>query len=157
MKKSFLLLLAFFAVLTSFGQTGEIRGFVYEQETSEPAIYINVYLRGTTYGSQTNLDGFFSISRIPPGKYTLTVTALSYDTLIQEVEVKSGDLQTKKLFLKKAAINIREVEVSAESQAKKTETQVAVTRSTRSFPISTSFLPDNRMPAPARASVSRFR
>lgn len=130
MKKTLLFLLAIFASINLFAQSGEIRGFVYEQETSEPAIYTSVYLKGTTFGSQTNLDGFFSISRIPPGKYVLMITSLGYDTIKQDIEVKSGDLISRKLYLKKAAIDIKEVEVSAENEAKKTETQVSINKIT---------------------------
>lgn len=130
MKKALLFLLSFFSAFSVVAQTGEIRGFVYEEETSEPSIYTSVYLKGTTFGSQTNLDGFFSISRIPAGKYSLMITSLGFDTLKMEVEVKSGDLLTKKLYLKKAAIDIREVEVSGENEAKRTETQVSVTKIT---------------------------
>ena len=118
------------ASLPVFAQTGEIRGFIYEQETSEPSIYTSVYLKGTTYGAQSNLDGFFSISRIPPGTYLLISTSLGFDTLRQEVVVKSGDLITKKLYLKKSAIEIKEVEVSAENQAKKSEVQISVNKVT---------------------------
>ncbi len=111
-------------------QTGDIRGFVYEEETSEPAIYTSVYLKGTTYGGQTNLDGFFTISHVPPGEYTLMVTSVGYDTIRQSLSIKSGDILSKKLFLKKSGIELKEVQVSAESEEKKTEVQVSVTKIT---------------------------
>ena len=46
-----LLLLLSLAFVTTgvLAQTGDIRGFVYEQESSEPAIYTSVYLKGTTH------------------------------------------------------------------------------------------------------------
>ncbi|MBL0102976.1 MAG: carboxypeptidase-like regulatory domain-containing protein [Bacteroidetes bacterium] len=111
-------------------QSGEVRGFVYEKETSEPAIYTSVFLQGTTYGALTNLDGFFTISRIKPGTYTLMVTSVGFDTIRQEVIVKGGDLITRKLYLVQSSIEMKEVEVSAESQSKKTDVRISVNKVT---------------------------
>jgi hypothetical protein len=111
-----------------FGQTGDIRGFVYEQETSEPAIYTSVYLKGTTLGGQTNLDGFFSISRVPAGDYELMITSVGYDTVRQPISIKSGDILTRKLYLKKSAIQMKELQVSAETEEKKTDVRVSVNK-----------------------------
>ena len=111
---------------TCIAQTGEMRGFIYEEATSEPSIYTSVYLKGTNYGAQTNLDGFFTISRIPTGKYNLVVTSIGFDTIFQQIEIKRGDLITKKYYLKKSSIEIKEIEVSGEDQSKKTDTRVSV-------------------------------
>src|SRR5688572_19107303 len=104
MKKIVLLVLFITVSFWGFGQTAEIRGFIYEEATSEPSIYTSVYLKGTTIGAQTNLDGFFSITRIPAGTYTLTVTSIGFDTISEEITLKSGDRISKKIFLKKSAV-----------------------------------------------------
>src|SRR5688572_6660168 len=109
-----------------FSQTADIRGFVYFNENAEAAIYTSVYLKGTTYGSTTDLNGFFSISRVPPGSYTLMATSVGYDTIRIELTVKEGDLITKKLYLKKSVLEIPEYEVSAEREKAKTEVGVSV-------------------------------
>ena len=111
---------------TCLAQTGEIRGFIYEEATSEPSIYTSIFLKGTNYGALTNLDGFFSISRIPVGKYNIVVTSIGFDTIYLPIEVKSGDLISKKFYLKKSSIEIRSVEISAEDQSKKIDTRVSV-------------------------------
>ena len=114
--------------LTSSAQTGDIRGFVYEQENSEPSPYVSVYLKGTQMVAQTNLDGFFSISKIPPGNYDVMVTSVGFDTISQPVTIVKGDFINKKFFLKKSVILFREVEVSAEKEEKKTEVLISVTK-----------------------------
>jgi hypothetical protein len=114
----------------AFAQTGDIRGFVYEKETSEPSPYVSVYLKGTSYGAQTNLDGFFSITRIKPGDYTLLVTAIGYDTISESITIKGGDLFTKKFFQNKSVILFQEVEISAEKEEKKTDVQISVQKIT---------------------------
>src|SRR5436190_8733508 len=127
MRLKITLLFIFSLVLGSaFSQTADIRGFVYFNESAEAAIYTSVYLKGTTYGSTTDLNGFFSISRIPPGTYTLQVTSVGYDTIRVDIMAKEGDIITKKLYLKKSIIEIQEYEVSAEREKAKTEVGVSV-------------------------------
>ncbi len=132
MKNSSLLAfwLILFGVVTANAQNGEIRGFVYEKDNSEPSIYTSVFLSGTTLGGQTNLDGFFNISKIPVGNYTLMVTSVGFDTLKMLVEVKAGDMITKKLYITKSTIEIKEVVISAETEAKKTDVRVSVNKIT---------------------------
>lgn len=117
-----------FNTLVTFAQTGDIRGFVYEQETSEPSIYTSVYLKGTSFGGQTNVDGFFTITRVPPGEYELLVTSVGFDTIRLSLSIRPGDMITKKLYLKKSAVQMREVEVSAENAEKKTDVRVSVNK-----------------------------
>jgi hypothetical protein len=114
----------------SFAQTGTIRGFVYEEETGEAVIFTNVYLEGTSIGSSTDVNGYFSIPDIPVGDYTLLVTYLGYDTLKQGVSVELGKIQSLKLFLEKSSIEIQTVEISAEKQEKLTNVTMSVTKAT---------------------------
>jgi hypothetical protein len=130
LKKIFLLVGLAAASLAGVAQTGDIRGFVYEQETSEPSPYVSVYLRGTQMISQTNLDGFFSISKIPPGNYEIIVTSIGFDTISQAITINKGDFINRKFFLKKSVILFREVEVSAEKEEKKSEVMISVTKIT---------------------------
>jgi hypothetical protein len=118
------------ASLEAFSQTGDIRGFVYEQESSEPAPYVNVFLKGTQMISQSNLDGFFSISKIPPGNYDIMVTSIGFDTITQAITISRGEFLNKKFFIKKSVILFREVEISAEKEEKKSEVLISVTKIT---------------------------
>lgn len=132
MKKilSLFIFLFLFLSLRTFAQNGDIRGFVYEEASSEPAIYTSVYLKGTTYGTQTNLDGFFSISKVPPGEYQLFVSSIGFDSVQVPITVKAGGLITQKLYLKKSTVEIKEVQVSAESEEKKIDVRISVNKIT---------------------------
>ncbi len=98
-------ILLFLSIFSSSlqAQYGIIRGFVYEKETGEPVIYTNVYLYKTSYGAATDVNGYFVISKIPVGTYTLMVTYLGFDTLRMEVNVRKNEIITKKLYLEKAS------------------------------------------------------
>jgi hypothetical protein len=92
-------------------------------------LFTNVILKGTTIGNSTDVNGYFSITKIPPGNYTLMIAStLGYDTLQEPVTVKAGDIINKKLFLVKSNVKLRMVEISAEQEAKQTETQVSVNK-----------------------------
>ena len=68
------LFFTFLGILTGvvcFAQTGSIRGFVYDDSNGEPVIFTNVYLKGTSYGASTDVNGYYAITKVPPGNYIL--------------------------------------------------------------------------------------
>lgn len=118
-----------FVFITGLGwsqNTAAIRGFVYNKANGEPIPFSSVYLKGTTFGVNTDLNGFFNLNRIPPGEYYLTVINLEFDTLIEKVTLSAGQVLNKKLFVNKGGINLEEVEVNAKSSEKLENTNVAI-------------------------------
>ncbi len=106
--------------------TATIRGFVYDKASGEPILFTNVFLKGTTYGASTDVNGFFTISRVPAGTYTLMSTYLGYDTAAVQIVAKSGAIINQKLYLNKSSIRLKEIEVSAEKQEQLTSVKVSV-------------------------------
>jgi hypothetical protein len=113
-----------------FAQKAVVRGFIYERESGEPVIFTNAYLAGTSYGATSDINGYFTISQIPPGDYTLMVTYLGYDTLQMPIALKADDVLQKNLYLTKSSIMLDAVNVSAERQAVRTETRTSVVKVT---------------------------
>ncbi len=122
-------LLALFSGML-FAQKGTIRGFVYEEETGEPALFVNVYLYKTTYGSATDINGYFVIDKIPAGDYQLMVTSVGYDSLVMPVSVFAGKVHSINLNLRASATQLQGVNISAERQEAKTETNTSVVKIT---------------------------
>ncbi|MBK7182946.1 MAG: carboxypeptidase-like regulatory domain-containing protein [Bacteroidetes bacterium] len=92
-------------------------------------MFTNVILKGTTIGNATDVNGYFSITKIPPGSYTIMIASgLGYDTLQENFTVKAGEIVNKKLYLVKSNVKLREVEISAEQAEKQTETRVSVNK-----------------------------
>ena len=118
------------AQFTASAQSGIIRGFVYEKDGGEPALYTNVYLAKTTFGATTDQNGFFTISKIPAGSYTLMVTYIGFDTLRFPITINKNDLLTKKFYLTKSTVELMEVSVSASKQDKTTQTQTSIIKIT---------------------------
>ncbi len=121
----------FFSVTALLAQSGSVRGFVYIKKTGEPAIYTNVYLTGTTYGTTSDDNGYFNLSKIPLGKYTLLATSIGFDSAMVEIEItKDGDIIDQKLFINESTVAINEVTISAEKQEAQTRVKMSVVKLT---------------------------
>lgn len=78
--------------------TGRITGTVVDKKTGEPIAGANVVIEGTTLGAMTDLDGFFSIINIKPGKYSVKATYIGYVPMLQKDVVVSIDINTQLPF-----------------------------------------------------------
>lgn len=122
----FLFLITSTQAIQAQDNTGTVRGFVYDKTSGEPILFTNVYLKGTTMGASTDVNGFYSITRIPAGNYTLMSTYLGYDTAMAQITVKPGSIISQQLFLNKSSISLSEIQVSAEKQEQLTSVKVSV-------------------------------
>ena len=116
--------------VSAFAQSGTIRGFVYNKESGEPIIFCNVTLKGTSMGAPTDVNGYFSIAKVPAGDYKIIVTYLGFDSLQANIHLAAGKILTKRFELSESSIQLREVKVSAERQEMKTEVKAAVIKIT---------------------------
>ena len=121
----FATVLVLFATV-SFAQNNDIKGFVYEESTGEPVMFANVFLKGTTLGCSTTENGYFNITRIPDGKYTLCITSVGYDTLTDHVSLSHGQTINKKYTLKEASLTLETVSITADKVEARTETKTSV-------------------------------
>ncbi|MBT7481699.1 MAG: TonB-dependent receptor [Flavobacteriales bacterium] len=125
MRKLIFILLGICFSLNVIAQKGTIRGFVYEKESGEPVMFCNVTLNGTTYGSQTDINGMYNLSQIPVGEYTISVTFIGYQKLEKKITLKAGKILNIKLELAESSIKIDEIEISAQRQELKTDVKAA--------------------------------
>tara|TARA_B100000809_G_scaffold81873_1_gene80137 strand:+ start:6848 stop:9205 length:2358 start_codon:yes stop_codon:yes gene_type:complete len=127
------ILLILCTVVFSFNliaQKGSVRGFIYNDKSGEAEIGATVYLKGTTMGAATDVNGFYSITKIPAGSYTLMVTSLGFDSIQTPVSLKGNEIISKNMNLKPAAKMIETFTVSAEAQEAKTQVKMSVTKVT---------------------------
>ena len=61
MRKSFILLLAFFLCVTGYAQKLTISGVVIDKDLNEPLTGVNVLVKGTTTGTITDFDGKYTL------------------------------------------------------------------------------------------------
>jgi len=127
--KKFLFVVVFIVGIYGLqAQNGAIRGIVYEEISGEPAILANAYLKGTTFGASTDDNGYFLITKVPAGNYLLLITYLGYDTIRRQVRIEENSIINQKFFLKKSSVRLETVEVNAERQTQRTETNTSVVK-----------------------------
>lgn len=114
-----------------FSQSGSIRGFVYEKESGEPVIFCNVFLKGTTIGAPTDINGMYNIPKVTAGNYTLIASYIGYDTTQINISLKAGQILNQDLEITESSIKLNEVKISAERAAMKTEVKAAAIKITK--------------------------
>jgi len=128
MRFTHLILPAFFIFGLStamLAQQSTFRGSVLDRETGEPISFANVLVRDTDFGTNTDLDGFFTVANIPVGTYEVVVTYLGYDSTVVTVTVAEDEIPFKRIFMEPSAVELAEVEVSGRRERARTETTVS--------------------------------
>lgn len=120
-KKSIINLLAVAALAVLFSvnlfpqSTGSISGKITDRSNNDVLIGANVLIIGTTLGASTDLDGKFIIKGLSPGKYSVKVSYISYQTItIENVDVKANLNTLLDVSLIPASTELDEVVVTAE-------------------------------------------
>lgn len=93
-------------------------------------LFTNVYLEGTTFGATTDGNGFYAISKVPAGEYTLMSTFLGYDTASEKISLKPDEIINRKLYLSESSVQLRTFDVSAEKQEARTQVKMSVQKLT---------------------------
>jgi len=112
-------------LLTSalFAQTYTLSGVVKSSTTGENLVGANVYLKGTTMGAATDIDGKYSIPSIKAGEYTVVCSYIGFEKVEETVNI-SNNLELN-FSLKDYQFSLN-VTVLAD-RAKERETPVAFT------------------------------
>lgn len=134
--KQILSLFAFLTVsIVSFSQDHTIRGFLFNNVNSEVVPFEKVVLIPTVkeqaiLGAAADVNGFFSIPKVPMGTYLLKVQSADFKEYNKEITVstKGGITELRIDLLEEDATDIGEVEISAETKAKTTEVLMSVTK-----------------------------
>ena len=111
MNKRFFMLLSFWAVSTLLFSQNTIKGFVFDNESGESIPFANVVLKGTNYGVATDINGFFSINKVPDGKYTFMLKFVGFDDYEEEITLSGNQVVTRKIYLKKNSTQLKEVKI----------------------------------------------
>ncbi len=111
--------------IISYSQTGAIKGFVFDKENGEPCMFANVSIIGTNFGAATDINGYFSIPKIPDGDYNLVITYVSYDSISDAFSIRNGKIHSKTYYMQKAAFVLDEAIVSAEREEMRTQIRIS--------------------------------
>ena len=130
MTRVLLLIVSLLATVQLLAQTGSVRGFVYEEESGEPAMFSNIVLEGTKIGGVADANGFFTLSKVPVGEYNLVVTYIGFNGLTKSIEIVANKISNQKFYLKESSIQLNTIQLSAERQEAKTSVNTSVVKLT---------------------------
>jgi len=118
-------LFGFFISLSSvmFSQVASLSGHITLSD-SITAAGATVVIEGTTLGAAADINGFYSISRLTPGKYKIRISLLGYETVQNTVLIQKGN-NNADFFLGETNINLNEVVVTG-TRSEKTLKNVPV-------------------------------
>ena len=127
MKLFYLFLFTVFFSQITFSQDFTIRGFIYNKADGEPMPFEKVKLLSTDSttltGAVTDVNGFFSMSKLNKGEYILKVESALFKTITQNIsvtETKGIEDINVQLEKKDDVQTLDQIDVSAESQRNKT-------------------------------------
>jgi len=106
-----------------------IQGRVTDKKANEPLTGAAILVEGTTKGTTADIDGYYEISGLVPGNYTLVVSYVSYNKQrIPDVKVVSGVTSTQNIEMEDAALSLASIEVVAK---RRTDTELSMLKSVR--------------------------
>lgn len=89
-------------------------GFITDASNGETLISANIILEGTLRGATSNLSGYYAISGIEPGTYTVRYSYIGFDTVTREVVLAAGESVRLDVELATTEEVLEALEVSAD-------------------------------------------
>lgn len=127
MKKPYLTTLLILLIINTFGQTGTIRGRIFNEKNNEPIPFVNIVIIGTTTGSTTDFDGNFIITGVNPGFMRLKATSVGFEPYTsEEFQVTSTRSAFVEVPLKETSIQLTTFVVSTPTFVKRDESPTSM-------------------------------
>ncbi len=102
-KKLLLILAASMLISSLFSAT--ISGLVVNKSNGQPIEYVNVIIKESQVGSVTNHKGYFVITGLKPGQYTVLITAIGFSSINTTVTInKDSDDAYSKFEIEKKSL-----------------------------------------------------
>ena len=132
MRKIFFLIVAFLVAIGSALAQNSVKGVLMDSEKGEAMPYVQVYLDGTNHWATTDLNGYFLITKIPNGDYTLKVRYMGYEEYSQAISLKNKTISVN-IQLKPTRQMLKDVVIkSNKKEERQMQTQVSVEKITSS-------------------------
>jgi hypothetical protein len=113
-------------ITSTLAQTGEVRGFVYDKKTGEPLIFTTVFIQELMTGKQTDINGFYALSKIKEGTYTIKCAVIGYDTAVAKITITSGRITTQNIYAISAAVQMEEATIVGDRQKARNDVKISV-------------------------------
>ncbi len=121
-----ILLLTGFYTSVEAQSTGNLRGIVSDSLTGEIIPYANIVIETTKFGASSNSSGYYFIPSIPSGKRIVKFSCIGYQTSKVEINIKPGVINDLNIKLTRIAVDIDEVTIVGERNARENETDLGL-------------------------------
>ncbi len=98
-------------------QEGSVSGRVTDTDTGDPLVGANVIVVGTNLGAATDVNGEYSISRVPAGAQRLNANYIGYASTSMNTDIPANGNATGDFSMSVAALNLNEVIVTGTGTA----------------------------------------
>ncbi len=115
----FLILPMIFLSLTQIflaQEKGNLKGIVKDAQSGEALVGANIYLKGTSIGSATDIKGKYIIRGIPAGKYKLKASFLGYQPQEVTITIRKNKTLIQNFNLNFSVVKENEVVVTAQAE-----------------------------------------
>ena len=117
-----------------------VSGYVRDSKTNEPLPYVMVYLKEINKGSFTDDKGFYVISKIPEGEYTICFKIVGYKERCEKIKVKKSESKILNVFLNRSEIEVEKIIVYARKKEFEEEAVSSLKMETGAFKFAPKFL-----------------
>lgn len=124
MKIVFSIIIVLISNILAVGQTGTLRGHIYDAASGEPISYASVQLINSKEGVISDLDGFFQLSAIPAGFQRVQISFLGYLDTIVEMEITANKIKYQLVYLNRSTIELETVDISATKEKARSDIQL---------------------------------
>ena len=88
-------------------------------------IFVTVGLEGTSYGTSTDENGYYSITKIPLGTYQLMIQPIGFTPKKEEIIIADEKVISKNYFLEKDDGLMQGIEFNAEKEEQRNDVNVS--------------------------------
>ena len=120
-----LMLVTFMTTAQTAGKEGTLRGFITDANSKEPVLFAAVYLEGTNFSTQTDVNGYYSITKIPHGTYTVVISSVETEELRREVVIERS-LTSRNFEVASKTYQVGTAEVSTSGGEQKNQVRISV-------------------------------
>jgi outer membrane receptor for ferrienterochelin and colicins len=127
-KKSFIFLLFYFFLISNvFANTdANIFGHILDKKTKEHIPFVNVYLKGTSFGTTTDKSGHYYLKNLPIGPHILKISGLGYKPLEKEINLSKDSTLEINIEVEEDPILTENIVVTADRNETNRKTSSAI-------------------------------
>ncbi|MEM9675138.1 MAG: TonB-dependent receptor, partial [Bacteroidota bacterium] len=119
----------FYSTLLVAQKNGSISGYVTDAQSGEPLIGVTIQLVEAELGTVTNIEGYYTISNVPPKAYSLQASYVGYQTDTKfNIVIRSGGTPDVNFALTESQTQLQDIVVTANPFEKLEETPLSIQR-----------------------------